>query len=104
MRPIQPVIGIALLVSAALSACDSSCENVLVANVVSPNGNLKAVVFSRNCGATTGFNTQISIAQASDAHPQEAGDTFIADGTLALKIQWLSESELSVSGTRGAKV
>lgn len=62
------------------------------------------MIFNRNCGATAGFNTQLSILAKSDEVPEEAGDTFIADGSLALKVRWVSESQLVVTGSRGAKI
>ena len=60
------------------------CENEISKTVISPSGNLKAVVFNRGCGATTGFNTQISIINTSEELESEGGNLFIADGTLPL--------------------
>ena len=62
------------------------------------------MVFNRNCGATTGFNTQLSVLAKGEALPSEAGNTFIADGSLALGLRWASESELVVTGHHGAKI
>ena len=62
------------------------------------------MIFNRNCGATTGFNTQLSVLAKGDAVPKEAGNTFIADGSLALRVRWVSESELVITGFQGAKI
>ena len=43
---------------------DSLCGNTLLAETPSPEGNLRAVVFERNCGATTSFSTQVSVDAA----------------------------------------
>ena len=37
------------------------CGNDVLSDVPSPNGSHHAVVFERDCGATTGFTTQVSI-------------------------------------------
>jgi len=102
MRLGTVVIGIEILV--ALNGCDAGCGNEVVSTVESPRGGHIAVVFSRNCGATTGFNTQLSVLAKGGAVPSEAGNTFIAGGSLALKVRWVSESELVVTGHQGAKI
>lgn len=89
--------------SATLAACDAACRNETIANIASPSGRLRAVVFSRNCGATTGFNTQLSIVSAGNANPADGGNAFIAKGTATLKIEWASEAELVVYGSHGLK-
>lgn len=43
-----------------LSAC-IECGNEELSRVPSPSGTRDAVLFSRNCDATTGFNTQLQI-------------------------------------------
>ncbi|WP_457418711.1 hypothetical protein [Roseateles sp. P5_E7] len=101
MRTIAALV--ALTISAALVGCDVACGNEPIADATSPGGDLRAVVFSRNCGATTGFNTQISIVRTGDPVPDGGGNTFIADGTVPLKLQWTSEAELVVSGALGSK-
>jgi hypothetical protein len=37
------------------------CGNYVVAEKISPDGRRKVVVFQRDCGATTGFSTQVSL-------------------------------------------
>ncbi|HEY0281498.1 MAG TPA: hypothetical protein VGC27_02615 [Rhizomicrobium sp.] len=55
------------------------CENTVVKSVVSPDGRHKAVLFQRNCGATTGFSSQVSIIPASLWLPDHSGNAFVAD-------------------------
>ncbi|MCV2356926.1 hypothetical protein LNV09_22520 [Paucibacter sp. B2R-40] len=86
------------------AGCSDLCGNDSSSSIVSPSGKLKVVVFSRDCGATTGFNTQLSIVQANAELPNEGGNTFIANGTVPLRIQWQSDSRLSISGVQGQKV
>lgn len=40
---------------------DDICGNKIIQEIPSPNRKLKAVIFTRDCGATTGFSTQISL-------------------------------------------
>src|SRR5689334_19293005 len=81
----------------ALSGCDP-CDNEISWTVVSPSGKLKAVVFNRNCGATTGFNTQVSIIPAAEPLPGDGGNTLILDGTVPLRLEWRSDSALRLQG------
>ena len=88
MKRVAKVIGgllIALLITAAallygLSKLgESLCGNSVITESLSPDKQSKVVVFSRDCGATTGFSTQVSIIDASDALPNASGNTFSAD-------------------------
>lgn len=88
----------------ALSSCGGMCGNEISQTVLSPSGSLKAVVFNRNCGATTGFNTQVSVLSAADALQNDSGNTLILDGSVPLQVQWHSDSALQLSGLSTAKV
>ncbi len=73
---------VALLVGAGVwffRVIDSRTPNKLVSELVSPDTRLKAVVFERSGGATTGFSTQVSIVESSQPRPTGAGNVFIAD-------------------------
>lgn len=102
MRLGAVVIGLGILI--ALSGCGAGCGSEIASTIESPRGGHVAVIFNRNCGATTGFNTQLSVLAKGDAVPKEAGNTFIADGSLALRVRWVSESELVVAGFQGATI
>ena len=62
----------------ALSGCSDGCANSAVSRAVSPDGLHTAVMFQRDCGATTGFSTQISVV-APGREPSGSGNTFRAD-------------------------
>jgi len=55
------VIGVAACFALLTWATFPSCGNDVLASFPSPNGELSAVVFDRNCGVTVGSNYQISI-------------------------------------------
>jgi len=59
------------------SCGDPDCRNEIQEEHVSPDGSIKLVVFSRDCGATTGFNTQVSVLPIDTALPDSPGNTLI---------------------------
>ena len=60
--------------------CGGICANTVLQTRQSPDGALKAVVFRRECGATTGPSTQVSILPVeSPPVPKGVGNTFISD-------------------------
>lgn len=86
-----------------LSGC-GLCDNEISQTVLSPSGRLKAVVFNRNCGATTGFNTQVSLIPASKTLPDDGGNTLILGGAVPLKVEWQSDASLRLTGIGSARV
>lgn len=89
----------AILITAALIAgCAPICENEVSAAVRSPSGKMKAVVFNRGCGATVGFNTQVSILSAEAALPNEGGNALIVDDNVPLALHWESDGSLQIAG------
>ena len=64
--------------------------------VASPNNVYKAVEFSRDGGATTGFNTQISIIKAGKKLPDKPGNIYISDGRAFITFMWISDIELHI--------
>lgn len=87
-----------------LAACSDLCGNEVVASVTSPSGALRAVVFTRDCGATTGFSTQLSILPAAEALPAESGNALVLDDEAPLTVSWLSDTVVRVAGGGSAKV
>lgn len=94
----------ALFLTALLSACDHGCENEVARSIASPSGKLKIIVFHRGCGATTGFNTQASILNATDSLPNDGGNIVAVEGKVPMQIQWISEERASISGLGSARV
>jgi hypothetical protein len=79
------------------------CGNEVYSEVISPNRELKAVVFQRDCGATTGFSTQISILDSDQDLKNVSGNIYIIDGhpnDVAPPIQWVSATELKIERIR----
>jgi hypothetical protein len=92
-------IAILALIMPLLAGCISdTCKNEVKQSLMSPSGKLSAVVFSRDCGATTGFSTQVSIIPAGRSVPNEAGNTFITSGKIDLILQWQTDSNFRIQG------
>lgn len=88
----------------AVSGCGEQCRNEPVTIVPSPSGAARAVVFHRNCGPTTEFNTQLAVLPRSAGQPNIPGNALILGGDVPLKVRWDSETALTVSGLGTARV
>ena len=53
------------------------CGNQIIEEIQSPNKDFKAIIFTRDCGATTGYSTQLTIIETSGQIENESGNTFI---------------------------
>lgn len=106
------------LLTAALlplvSGCSDPCTNTAVTNTVAPDGRHSAALFQRDCGATTGFSTQISII-APGEETVGAGDAFRADddhGAAAVgewggpwaEVKWLAADHLLIKYAAKSRV
>ena len=103
-------------------ACFSSfiCENTVEKEIFSPNGNLKAVIFDRGCGATVGFITGISIISASEKiENNDSGNILFAEkiyrefsynngqtqyGKTNFDVEWINDGELKVFYTESKRL
>jgi len=83
------------------------CANEVLAVYHSPNNKLRAVIFQRDCGATTGFSTQVSVLSSAEALENKGGNIFVADtnhgaapagrgGGPELQVVWLSDNRLQI--------
>ena len=72
------------------------CANEVLDEVPSPDRNLKAVVFVRNCGATTGLSTQVSVLGIDEVIENEPGNVFIIEPDGDVNAKWISASSLEL--------
>ncbi|MGB3797371.1 MAG: hypothetical protein WA957_13850 [Alteraurantiacibacter sp.] len=95
-----------LVLSLAVAACDDDCIDEVVTRLTSPDGKREAVMFQRDCGATNGYSTQVSIFEVGQA-PSGGGNTFRADddhgaakvgdwGGSWAEIKWLASNRLLI--------
>ena len=80
------------------------CGNDIGYEQLSPDGKTKAVAFERDCGATTGFSTQVSVLPSGKKLPNEAGNIFAADGNLKIRLEWDANDKLLVRYPVSARV
>jgi hypothetical protein len=75
------------------------CANDIVQEALSPDGTRRAVVFQRDCGATTWFTTQVAIVWGANDLPDKPANVFIADDhpdTTRTEVYWLNSATLQV--------
>ena len=83
------------------------CGNEIVEEIKSPDKRLKAIIFIRDCGATTGYSTQLSIIEDEDKLENGAGNTLILsdkfgdglsfdNGGAKVKAVWTSENSMTI--------
>ena len=93
------VLLIAIAVVLLHNLLKEGCANEIYNEVKSPGNEYKAVVLRRDCGATTGFSTQISILNLGDALKNNVGDIYIIDGhpeRVAPEMLWIDDRELII--------
>jgi len=83
------------------------CRNRVTAELAAPGGARRAVVFERDCGATTGVSTQIALLRRDQPLARGGANLFIAGsyadarrgrtgGAPGVSVQWLDETHLEV--------
>jgi hypothetical protein len=76
-----------------------------MSEAVSPNGQLVATVFERDCGATTAKNTQVSLRWRAEVFDYEKQPSFlIFQGSGDVQLSWEDATNLVVRAPSGAKV
>lgn len=88
---------IILLLSFIILSCSKMAENNIIQVINGSGNNYKAVIFSRNVGATTGKNIQISVIEQDKDLPNKPGNVFIADYVDEVKVYWINEKELHIA-------
>ena len=75
------------------------CSNMIYREYPSPDRSLKAVVFQRECGPSSGATTQISLIDAAETLENRAGNILVLKGkpeNAAPAIAWKSEQEMII--------
>lgn len=120
-KAIRALLAVVLVVAVAAVAVEyvldgsEMCGNVPITETLSPGGAHRAVVFERDCGATTGFSTQVSVLPAGGKLPNDGGNVFVADtdhgqapsgpgGGPVVEAVWLHEDRLLIRYHRRARV
>lgn len=95
---------ILILPAIILTGCsDPECANGIISESTSPDGNLRIVLFSRNCGTTTTPNTQATILGKKEKLPHErTGNIFIIDQGTA-NVAWKDSGHILVTLDQGTR-
>jgi len=112
-----------LLLLGGPAACIDPCGNDVLTETRSPDGRLKVIVFQRDCGATTGFSTQVSVISSREPfltaptsfRSTQSGNVFVADtnrreapsgpgGGPVVQVEWLDAKHLKITHDRRARV
>jgi len=75
------------------------CGNEILKEVPDSNNKYKAVIFSRDCGATTGSSIQISIMQSDKTLKNKGGNIFVMghDGRGSAEVKWINDKKLRIN-------
>ena len=86
------------------------CANDVVSDVRSPDGTFHAVVFRRNCGATTDFTFHVSVLLTNQSLSDGEGNIFMADSdrwlgpSMGINVAWQGTRSLLVRFPASARI
>ncbi|PKN88500.1 MAG: hypothetical protein CVU51_03945 [Deltaproteobacteria bacterium HGW-Deltaproteobacteria-1] len=75
------------------------CVNTISHEVLSPEGNYKAILFQTNCGVASSISTQVSIRPTGKNLKNDSGIIYIIDGhpkERHIKLIWLGPKKLLI--------
>jgi hypothetical protein len=120
------IIGAMLFVIFAMASCAAFvnyvgrglCDTTVVDQVSSPSKSFKAVIFQLDCGATTGFNSQVVIVSGDKTVSSNGAlpdSFFVADsdrndipaskgGGPELRLTWTSDANLQIQHHELARI
>lgn len=81
------------------SAGNLLCDSQIFQEIYSPNGKYKVLVFQRDCGATTGFRTHISVLKSNVTLRNQTGNVFQANGYpewFSIRITWEDDQHVVI--------
>ena len=105
---------LAMLSVPLLGGCSDTCGERVISRTDAPSGEHSAVLFEANCGATTGFSTQVAVVDAG-AEPDSDRLVFAADdrdhqaqpgnwGGPDARLEWLTGEHLRITYSAGAHI
>ncbi len=83
------------------------CGNQVFQEIYSPDSQYKVVIFQRDCGATTGFSTQLSILKAEEELSNTSGNILVLDGhpkQTQIQVDWQNARSVDITYADGYKV
>jgi hypothetical protein len=102
------LIQLTLAISLCLNSCYTSdsglfgeCKDATQAKSTSPNQRLEAVVFHRDCGATTLVSTIIILNRINRNANLGQDRIFILEGEDKVSLKWINSKKLKISYAKG---
>ncbi|WP_152664505.1 hypothetical protein [Devosia geojensis] len=81
------------------------CAPEVHESVTSPDGTATLAVFSLDCGAADGSNTQAAVHSAAEPFSQENAQVFfVAEGTHDLSPRWREDGSIVIDAPAGAAI
>jgi hypothetical protein len=103
-RALLAFITLLLLISFCRTLCSGFstglCENYIYQQAISPNGEYRVVVFQRDCGATTGFSTNLALLGTNEALGQHSGNMLRASGHpdwFDIEVEWQDDTHVTIT-------
>lgn len=89
---------VSIMVLLSIQGCFTECGNEINAQKHSPNNELMATLFERDCGATTDFSQIISITYTSKKFDADDSESYVfsMQGRPKIEILWASDKELLI--------
>lgn len=81
-----------------------ACDEMDYRTIPSPDGSLEAVVHERDCGATTPFNTQVSVVKRLPVAETSREPLFVVRGQYDLPVRWIDDTALAIGIPAGEQV
>jgi hypothetical protein len=102
MRPLCKIL-ILVYLGAGLNACEPQCVNKVIDSKIAPVGDKQAVLYVRNCGATTGSTTHVSILNR-DSQVRGTGNVLVVKDPASMgetasttRVRWVAADTLEIS-------
>ena len=120
IRILGLVLGVIIFIVACIfiffSITDGGCVNKVYHSASSPDNVYKIMLFDRDCGATTGYSTHISILKINE-ELNDGGNVFIADddrgravshseykSLINISVRWVDNSTVQVKYDKNARI
>jgi len=110
------ILGVVIFFVVVLNSFASDmCGTQLAESKLSPNGKLKILIFSVNCGAISDFSTQISIVESDyQLQNNDAGNIFSADSDhgiarmngeiIELNTKWINNNLIEIEYPKNTRI
>ena len=81
------------------------CQNTIKEQATSPDGKYTAILFIRDCGATTAYSPQVQLVRGGTVTAVNGlGNVFIGDKDDRVKIVWNSTTNLTIYATPDCRI